>query len=276
MPDNIQTEKETVKNAASDSAATSDSGAAAAQASRETLSQQAIGEAIKGVGKTTAPMAQTARESLNKDSNSSTGKDILPNVIVGDTKGDRSQQGSASPRQSDLNSKADDISRQVRDGIINHEDLRNSLKDLLKPKEGVDKLATGDYLVKEDGKQSLFTPNGDRITINPDGSNTIKGDVKKVSTDKKGVTTVEFGDGATVSFDSEGFRSVNRGNQGVSFGRPNFKFPDMPKFEDNTPRLDLPKHRFEENKPSLDKQLLRPEDLNELKNNQMNKYENRK
>ncbi|MBX9722016.1 MAG: hypothetical protein K2X81_11515, partial [Candidatus Obscuribacterales bacterium] len=203
--------------------------------------------------------------------------DVLPNIVVGDSISDKVQRGNGSAQHSEITSKADDLARQVKDGIINHEDMRNSLKDLLKPKEGVEKLGTGDYLVKEDGKQSLFTPNGDRVTINPDGSNTIKGDVKKVSTDKKGVTTVEFGDGATVSFDSEGFRSLSRGNQAVSFGRPNFKFPDLPKFDEPTPRIEQPKPRFDDPKPWLDKPLLRPEDLNELKKgNQMHKYENRK
>ncbi len=87
-------------------------------------------------------------------------------------------------------------------------------------KDGVEELPTGDHIVREDGKESLFTPDGDRITLNPDGSNTIKGDnVKKVVTDRDGVTTVSFKDGAEVSFDAEGFRSVTRGNQGVSFGR---------------------------------------------------------
>lgn len=86
-------------------------------------------------------------------------------------------------------------------------------------KEGVEELPTGDYIVREDGKESLFTPNGDRITLNPDGTHTIKGNVKKVSSDKDGTTTVEFKDGAQVSFDNDGFLSVQRGNQGVGFGR---------------------------------------------------------
>ncbi len=98
-------------------------------------------------------------------------------------------------------------------------------------KEGVEKLPTGDHIVREDGKESLFTPNGDRITINPDGSHVIKGDVAKVETGKDGTTTVTFGDGAQVSFDQDGFLSVQRGNQGVAFGRPG--------------KLNIPKDPFE-------------------------------
>lgn len=94
-----------------------------------------------------------------------------------------------------------------------------SLSDLLKRKEGVEKLATGDYLVKEDDRQTLFTPNGDKITVNNDGTYSLKGNVRKVSSDEEGRTTVEFKDGGVVSFDKEGILSVDRGSVGVSFGR---------------------------------------------------------
>lgn len=96
-------------------------------------------------------------------------------------------------------------------------------------KDGVDKLPTGDFLVREDGKQTLFTPAGDRVTVNPDGTNVVKGDVKSVATDKHGETTVKFGDGATVTFDKAGIRSVSRGNESVSFMHPDNRmpFPDL-------------------------------------------------
>lgn len=90
--------------------------------------------------------------------------------------------------------------------------------------EGVEQLPTGDHIVRDDGKETLFTPNGDKVQLNPDGTHTIKGDVKKVSTDQEGRTTVEFGDGARVSFDDQGFLSVERDGQGVGFARRSFDF----------------------------------------------------
>ena len=86
-------------------------------------------------------------------------------------------------------------------------------------RDGVQNLSTGDSIVKEDGKQTLFTPGGDKITINPDGTSEIKGQVDKV-TNQKGITTVEFADGGKVSFDKLGFVSVERDNQAIHFGRP--------------------------------------------------------
>lgn len=96
--------------------------------------------------------------------------------------------------------------------------IKDSLADFLKP-DGVKQLPTGDHLVREDGKETLFTPNGDKVTVNPDGTFKVKGDVKSVSTDKTGATTITFGDGAKVIIDKEGIRDVSRGNQSVSFPR---------------------------------------------------------
>ena len=97
-------------------------------------------------------------------------------------------------------------------------DMDKMAEEEIEDKDGVEQLPTGDHIVREDGKESLFTPGGDRITLNPDGSHTIKGDVKRVET-KDGVTTVTFKDGGEVAFDQDGFLSVQRGNQGVAFGR---------------------------------------------------------
>lgn len=112
----------------------------------------------------------------------------------------------------------DDIARALKDG-------GKLLLDKWKfpsPKDGVQQLSTGDYLVREDGKQTLFTPNGDRVTVNPNGTYDIKGDVNSVKTDKFGRTTVEFADGSSASFDHQGFLSVSRDGQAVHFGRRAF------------------------------------------------------
>lgn len=81
------------------------------------------------------------------------------------------------------------------------------------------KLPNGDLLLEENGKTILRTSNGDRITVNPDGSYSINGDLRKASTDKDGTTTVEFADGTKVTFDKDGPLSVQRGNDTLLFGR---------------------------------------------------------
>jgi hypothetical protein len=96
--------------------------------------------------------------------------------------------------------------------------LRDLLNDKIKP-DGVKQLPTGDTLVRDEGKETLFTPKGDKVTVNPDGTFKVKGDVKSVSTDKTGATTITFGDGAKVTIDKEGIRDVSRGNQSISFMR---------------------------------------------------------
>jgi hypothetical protein len=81
-----------------------------------------------------------------------------------------------------------------------------------------EELPTGDVIKRDENGETLITPNGDEISVNDDGSHSIKGDVKSVET-KDGVTTVKLGDGSEVSFDEQGILSVQRGNQGVMFGR---------------------------------------------------------
>lgn len=98
--------------------------------------------------------------------------------------------------------------------------ISGKLENFLKP-DGVKKLPTGDYLVRDGGKETLFTPNGDKVTVNPDGTYSVKGDVKSVKTDKSGATTITFADGAQVTVDKEGIRDVSRGNESVSFPRFN-------------------------------------------------------
>lgn len=125
-----------------------------------------------------------------------------------------------------INSLSDVIGHAIDNGKIT--DKTNNFKDILKhliKTEGVNPLSTGDFLVREDGKETLFTPDGDRVTVNPDGTHVIKGDVKAVTNSKSGETTVTFGDGSTVSFDKEGILDVTRGKQSVSFPRFNHKIP---------------------------------------------------
>ena len=103
--------------------------------------------------------------------------------------------------------------------------LPEIFKHLLK-KDGVTELKTGDYLVRKDGNETLFTPGGDSVTVNKDGSLEVKGDVKEVKTDKNGETTITFKDGSTVKADKEGIKSVSRNGQTESFPRFNQKGND--------------------------------------------------
>ena len=113
----------------------------------------------------------------------------------------------------------------MKDGFDKHGDKdKFDLKELEKEIGDYDdrpereELSTGDVIKRDDEGETLNTPNGDQIALNDDGSHSIKGDVRSVD-EKDGVTTVKFGDGSSVSFDKEGFRSVQRGNQGVAFSR---------------------------------------------------------
>ena len=109
-------------------------------------------------------------------------------------------------------------------------DNNNHIGDILKhygQRDGVKPLPTGDYLVREDGKETVFTPSGDRVTVNPDGTSAIKGNVKSVETNKRGETTVTFADGGKVSYDKEGITNVSRGNNSVSFPRLDNRRPDF-------------------------------------------------
>ena len=104
--------------------------------------------------------------------------------------------------------------RDFRDRGDSMIELLEKLK-LSERKQGAEKLSTGDYIIRENNKSILFTPNGDRITVNGDGTSSIKGDVKEVSTDKNGVTTVKFQDGSSASFDKQGFTEIKRGGESV-------------------------------------------------------------
>lgn len=222
---------------------------------RESLSQEAMHEAMK----TLQASSGTAAARDGAAAAIATGKDAaLPGLVVNEQSGGKLMHDSLSKnaagivRDANGNSyaheaankflnKADAISEAVKDGKLKSEEFGTLIKEILNPQEGVKKLSTGDFLVKEDDRQSLFTPNGDRITINSDGTNVIKGDVSKVSTDSKGKTTVEFGDGATVSFNKEGFLEVTRGDKSAYLGPVKVeKWPTFP----NEPKIPFPEYPF--------------------------------
>lgn len=87
-------------------------------------------------------------------------------------------------------------------------DLDSELKFI--HKDGVEKLSTGDYVVKKGDTHGFISKDGDSITVNPDGTYKIDGDVSKSTTDRNGNTTVEFKDGAVVKFNDGGIQSVTR------------------------------------------------------------------
>lgn len=105
-----------------------------------------------------------------------------------------------------------------KDGKL--DDLEKKIEEELPEQE---ELPTGDVIKRDENGETLVTPNGDEISVNADGSHSIKGDVKSVES-KDGVTTVTLGDGSQVSFDEEGILSVQRGNQAVAFSRQNYGY----------------------------------------------------
>lgn len=194
---------------------------------KEASSKVLVEEALKSASGAASGISDAAK-SVGKAA-----ADALPSMSIQDGAKNQVQDGK---NQIQDGSKQVHDDKQIMDSIKNHmndkigdkidmKDLQNKIGDFFKQKDGVEKVPTGDYIVREDGKQTLFTPNGDSIAINPDGSNTIKGDVNKVSTDKYGETTVEFKDGSKVSFDENGFTTIQRDNSAVHFGR---HFPHPP------------------------------------------------
>lgn len=102
---------------------------------------------------------------------------------------------------------------------IHKSELNEFMKKLEKTKDGVQILGTGDILVHDEGRQILFMPNGDKLTISPSGSYDLKsGGPVRVSS-KFGLTTLEYPNGDSVSFDRQGVLSITRGDIGISFAR---------------------------------------------------------
>lgn len=85
--------------------------------------------------------------------------------------------------------------------------------------EGVEDLPTGDLLLRQDGKESVISPDGSvTVEVNTaDGSSVVKGDIQDIRVDADGVSTVRFKSGATVSYDSSGIREVTRDGVGIGF-----------------------------------------------------------
>mgnify|MGYP003384688074 CR=1 FL=1 len=82
-------------------------------------------------------------------------------------------------------------------------------------------LPTGDVLIKDGKSQHLLMPNGDRLTVNADGSYALKSkDIVKVKSEG-GITRLSYANGDSVEFDKHGIRSVQRGKESVAFARPN-------------------------------------------------------
>ncbi len=109
-----------------------------------------------------------------------------------------------SPENQDMKRSAFDVMNEVK----NTKRLESSA--LIVTGDGMRKLATGDTLITEGDRQSLYTEKGDRVLLEPDGTYSIKGNVKAIDKDKDGRTTVTFNDGAKVSFTKDGISSVSR------------------------------------------------------------------
>lgn len=109
-----------------------------------------------------------------------------------------------------------------------HKKELEGLINKLRPQDGVKELPTGDYLVRDDGRQILFMPNGDKLTMNPDGSYDLKSEGPVRVSSKGGVTTLEYPNGDRVAFDKQGPLFIQRDDQAIHFGRIR-PFPGQPK-----------------------------------------------
>ncbi len=78
-------------------------------------------------------------------------------------------------------------------------------------------LPTGDRIQRKDGQETLTTPNGDTVTVNPDGTFRTTGDVRKMTENKDGTHTITYGDGSKVTVGRNGIEKVERGNDRVKF-----------------------------------------------------------
>lgn len=115
-------------------------------------------------------------------------------------------------------------------------------------KDGVEKLSTGDYLVTKDGAQTIFTPSGNQLTINKDGTYSVKGDVREVSTAKDGSSKVTFADGSQINFDSSGIQSISKNGKTVEFLRSNKRLHDLMENGSQSPKIEkreLPPSKWE-------------------------------
>lgn len=112
-----------------------------------------------------------------------------------------------------------------------------SISDLLKPsdissltnfrvREGSHDLSTGDRYVVKNGKETLVTPSGDVVTVNPDGTYKVDGDLKGVEKDMSGNQVLVFKDGAKLTIGPNGIDEIQRGNHTVRMSRKEFSFPD--------------------------------------------------
>lgn len=190
-------------------------------------------DVAEGAGDSAAAAAKMAAEASNEGAPVSKGKEKANSV------------------PSEANSAGGGVARDaqsggsVAEGIINKKPLptpadghgENSSEGKLKPVEKeqikelqnilegkkksdvVQELATGDTLVKDGKTQHLFMPNGDRLSMNADGSYELKSKEGVKVKSEKGVTTITYANGDTVEFDREGLRGIHRGKQAVSFPR---------------------------------------------------------
>jgi hypothetical protein len=97
-------------------------------------------------------------------------------------------------------------------------DSIEEVKALMKEGEkGIQRFATGDYLYTHGDRQILFTPSGDRLTIEANGSYDLRSgnDVRVAS--KGGAILIEYPNGDCVRFDKKGLLSIQRGNDAVLF-----------------------------------------------------------
>jgi hypothetical protein len=193
------------------------SGAASAAAGSDAAS--AIkGAVMGGAGAAAATEAQRATQGGKEATRDSSGESQMKNL-----KDLSPEERAKILKDAGVNSGAKDSSG-ASDRIKNHEIIENFKRIdhelVFKPSDGIRELRTGDKFVKDGDREILFMPNGDKLSVNKDGSFDLKSkggvEVKK----EGGVTTITFANGDKVSFSKQGIETIQRGNTVVDFIDP--------------------------------------------------------
>jgi hypothetical protein len=202
--------------AGSDSAGRSSRSESSESGISQSLSNQMLDEMIRNSKNATnggsSDQSGTIRNEMKKvaeasDSQSNASSD-------GNSKLQKQKDGSAGSEAQRQKDSAGEGRDSVEKGVI--ERGRKAEWHLKTGKDGVETLPTGDKLVQDGDREILFMPNGDKLSVNKDGSFDLKSkggvEVKKQGDQ----TTVKFANGDEVTFSKNGITSVTRDGRTVN------------------------------------------------------------
>jgi len=144
---------------------------------------------------------------------------LLPNAKPGDGKTPQNSSGSPAEGRSESQRLPNKIENQSGSDKMHHnENLREYFEkmQLVGPDEkGVIELKTGDTLVRAGGHEILMLKGGGAVVCKPDGSYEVSANAKaKVKFDaQSGTTTLDLGEGQSVTIQNGKITEVTRGGQ---------------------------------------------------------------